>query len=90
MAYYEEMHGGKLNKRCREIVCHLENGYCGTDREIASNMGFNHRSMVQPRISDMIKSGVIMEMGKRKDDVTNKTVRVVRLNYGKPQQLELL
>lgn len=69
----------KLDERSRAILADIERNGAGTDRQIAARMGFEHRSYVQPRISDMVKAGVLREVGAVKDDTTGKTVRIVDL-----------
>jgi len=54
-----------------------------TDRQLAAKMGFTHRSMVQPRVSELINNGgIVEEAGSTKCDVTGKTVRQVSLSDG--------
>ncbi len=46
-----------------------------TDREVANAMGFKDLNMARPRITELVKSGTLSEIGKVKDFLTGKTVR---------------
>ncbi len=48
-----------------------------TDRQIAARMG-HARDWVQPRVSDMIRDGLLEECGKTECSVSGKMVRLVR------------
>lgn len=58
-----------------------------TDREVGHRLGFSDLNAVKPRISEMvareqsdsITQYPLIECGRRRDPLTNKTVRVVRL-----------
>ena len=50
-----------------------------TDREIQQHMGFRERSAVQPRISELIASGLAIESGKVPCRITGKRVRSVTI-----------
>lgn len=49
-----------------------------TDRQIAARMG-HARDWAQPRVSDMIKDGLLEEYGKTECSVSGKHVRLVRV-----------
>jgi predicted transcriptional regulator len=47
-----------------------------TDRQCARVLGYPHKSAVQPRISELVKAGVLRDTDSCLDDVSGKTVRV--------------
>lgn len=74
--------GKELNSREKDIVLFFAS-HPGqrTDRQLAADMGFGHRSAVQPRVSTLIKNGGILEqVGTTRCRVTGKTVRLVDLS----------
>lgn len=81
------MHGNSLQAyatlevtgRKREILDFLRGCTVAlTDRQIAARMG-HARGWVQPRVSDMIKDGLLEESGKTECSVSGKQVRLVRV-----------
>ncbi|HEY4360311.1 MAG TPA: helix-turn-helix domain-containing protein [Bryobacteraceae bacterium] len=74
-AYREEK--PKLGKKAMAVLAHVRRYGGGTDREIAKAMGFQHRSAVQPRISELVEAGLLREVENIKCPVTGKTVRKV-------------
>jgi len=50
-----------------------------TDREVAQELGFADMNGARPRITEMIGSGVLVEAGSVKDEVTGRSVRLVRI-----------
>lgn len=55
-----------------------------TDREVAEKMGGKHRSYVQPRISELLADGFLIETGHTKDAVTDITVRLCTVLLASP------
>ena len=49
-----------------------------TDRAIMRLLGFTDPNTVRPRITELVKLGLLEECGKVKDSTTGKTVRTVR------------
>jgi len=76
-AYHTEH--DKLSKRARAIHEFLQL-HAGpyTDRQIMGFMGFTEPNAVRPRITEMVKVGLLHEVGDVKCSVTNKTVRLVQ------------
>jgi len=75
-AYSQEE--ANLSKRAKKILTFLKQQPLAlTDREIQKAMGYPERGMVQPRISEMIFAGLVIECGKKKCSITNKNVRLV-------------
>lgn len=50
-----------------------------TDRQIAYALGFTERNSVSPRITELIRAGIVREVGSTKDEITGKKVRVVEV-----------
>ena len=78
IAYYEERR--KFNKREKLVYGQLAFGGAQTDRQIKDAVFHVNGDMnlVRPRVSDLIKRGWIIEVGKTKDTVTGKAVRIVK------------
>lgn len=76
--YYEELKS--LTNRQAEIfnILQQRSNEVFTDREIKEIMHFGDMNTVRPRITEMIKKGIVKEQGVTKCIRTNKTVRVVR------------
>lgn len=51
-----------------------------TDREIMKSLGFADMNTVRPRITELIKDGVLAEKGSVEDATTGKWVRLVCFN----------
>ncbi len=76
--YYEEK--PKLNKRAKliyEYLLDLPPNCCHTDREIMMALGYSEPNQVRPRITELVKMGMLHEVGKTKCDITGKNVRLV-------------
>ena len=50
-----------------------------SDREIMLALRFTDPNSVRPRLTELLKAGIIEECGEQADPITRKTVRVVRL-----------
>lgn len=64
-----------------------------TDREIARALHYDHRSAVQPRISDLVKAGWVKEVDHVREDESGKprSVRRVRaVPHDERAQLEMV
>jgi hypothetical protein len=65
---------------------------CGslTDREVKEYLGLEDMDEVRPRISEMIKIGILVECGERIDLKTRRPVRISRIKLpGEDKQAEL-
>ena len=49
-----------------------------TDREIKEELFLQDMNCVRPRITELVKDGLLLEVGSKKDKVTGRTVRVCR------------
>ena len=75
--YYETL--TKLNKR-EKIIYNFFCENCDlmfTDRQVQQKLGFAERNMVQPRVTELIAKGLLIEAGRTKCQTTGKTVRLV-------------
>lgn len=66
-----------LSERARLVLDYVKHHGAMTDKSIAQALGFNHKSAVQPRISELVAMGLLHEVGSDKDPETGKTVRKV-------------
>ncbi len=53
-----------LTGRWRSIVLEVIEFGPGTDRDIEARMGCDYRSMVRPRISELLEVGILEELGR--------------------------
>lgn len=77
----------KLSKRAEAVYAWITEHGPHTDREVAAGMGFSHRSAVQPRISELVESGRLMEVGNVKCPETGKSVRRVDIRRSRQAPL---
>jgi hypothetical protein len=79
-AYYDGLLTGIFSKKEDDILRCLRAIGKGTDRQISEWLGCEHKSEVQPRISELIEQARILEeCGNSIDPISQKTVRVVRI-----------
>lgn len=77
-AYYDgEL--GAFTKRQREILKAFGQRATLTDRECLTALGYSDMNAVRPRITELIDSGVLVEVGETKCPATKKTVRICRI-----------
>jgi hypothetical protein len=50
-----------------------------TDREVCHALGFNDMNAARPRISEAIDDGLLIEVGKVRDELTGRLVRLVKV-----------
>ena len=68
----------ELSGRRREIYLTLSrHSKKMTDREVKDIMGLSDMNAVRPRITELVKSGHVEEVGNTKCPITGKTVRQV-------------
>lgn len=84
LATYRETKHGRDTKACAIINLMQRATRPATDREIlgyfVKNDGWqNDPNSARPRITELVKAGVLIEAGKRKDPVTCRKVRAVWL-----------
>jgi len=85
-AYYAGHLDEYFNNRENVIMTALNIMGSGTDDEIAKFLGFDHKSKVQSRISDLIiDAGLLEEVGNKLNEDTGVMNRIVRI---KPKERE--
>lgn len=74
---------GPFGKRAKSILAVFESSrrlsVPMSDREVMLILGFTDMNSVRPRITELIKRGVLVECGSIVDVVTGMTVRISRL-----------
>jgi hypothetical protein len=60
-----------------------------TDRQVAFGLGYQERNAVSPRITRLIKQGVIEQSGSTICPITGKRVRLIRITSKPAKQGEL-
>ncbi len=83
-AHTIERDSGRLSKRAQAIQECLQ-GYDRhglTDRQIMEALNLPERNCVAPRVTEMVKAGILEEVGSTIDRLTGKRVRLVRLRMG--------
>ena len=69
-----------LSKRQREALAALAAlGGRATDRQLARQMGTEDCNRARPRVTELLKAGVLVEFGDVPDGVSGKMVRMVML-----------
>lgn len=79
-AYHQD--AKPISQRAQRVAafCEMKFPQEFTDRELAEEMGFSHRSEIQPRITELVAKEILRESGKTKCMITGKTVRKVQYN----------
>ena len=78
-AYYE----GKLElfpRRSANVLRALSLLGMATDREVCGHLGFSDMNTVRPRITELVKAGVLEQVGDQIDPVTERDRKSTRLN----------
>jgi glutamate-1-semialdehyde aminotransferase len=76
-AYHSEPQ--RISIRAAQILRHFSTIYAPqTDRQVMNALGFSDMNSVRPRITELIKAGLLVEAGDTIDYVTGKRVRLVR------------
>jgi len=87
-AYYELK--ATLNIRQDEILSIIEKYPLLTDREILTKYGGREMNEVRPRITELIKKGLVKEAGDSKCQITGRTVRILQaVDFNHPEQMQL-
>lgn len=86
-AYGEER--PNLNKRCKAVMSAVDDLGVATDRAIKEYLKLPDMNNVRPRVTELIKLGLLREFDTTKCELTNKSVRRVKLAQPNKQQLEL-
>ena len=69
----------KLRRRASEVLgVILQLGHC-TDRQIKEKLNYSEMNAVRPRITELIKKGLVEEAGRMRDKKTGRRVRIVKI-----------
>lgn len=68
-----------LGQRARSIYAWIKEHGEATDREVMKALGFSEPNSVRPRITELVKNGLLIEVGAQKDPTTGVIVRKVRV-----------
>jgi len=77
LAYLEEQI--RLSKRAKACLEAIQVGGPMKNREVLSLLGLPDMNCVRPRITELIKLELVEECGKVRCEITNKSVRIIRL-----------
>lgn len=85
---YLEGQTENFSKREQQVLDQVRVLKSATDRDVMVSLGFTDPNAVRPRISELIKEGLLVEIGHSEDVITGKRVRLVALapNPLKPQR----
>ena len=72
---------GRLSERCKMILTALRAAQGGpmTDRQIKDALLLDDMNSVRPRITEMVRDGILVEIGSTTCPVTGMTVRTVAM-----------
>ncbi len=78
-AFAEAQASGVFSERHQMILRIVRDFGPLTDRAVQRALGFADGNAVRPRVTELVKRGVLREVGNIKDETTGKTVRLVAL-----------
>lgn len=87
LAYDEERI--RLSKRAKDCLMVIEVAGPVTDREVLAGLDLPDMNCVRPRITELCKLGLVIECGRVKCSVTNKSVRQVKIREESDNQMEM-
>ena len=87
MSSYDELDG--LNNRCRLVIDALYELGRATDRSIKEHLKLPDMNNVRPRVTELLKLGILVECGNQLCRVSNRNVRLVKLRNPDTNQMEL-
>lgn len=79
LAAYWALERDLFSRREKDILLAIRAQGKATDREVMLALNFSDMNSCRPRITELVKDGVLEEVGTRADPVTGKTVRIVSL-----------
>lgn len=62
----------------KQTLANFDNGL--TARELATELHFVERNSTAPRLTNLVKKGEVIQVGKRYDKITKRLVTVYKLN----------
>lgn len=86
LASYEKARAD-LSTRAAQVWSWVQQHGAHTDREIMAGLGYSDPNKVRPRVTELVESGMLEEMAKRKEN--GRMVRVVCVPAAKPVQQAL-
>ena len=78
VAYFEGQ-TENFSKREQQDLDQVRALKSATDRDVMVSLGFTDPNAVRPRITELIKEGLLQEVGHSEDVITGKRVRLVAL-----------
>ena len=79
-----------LNERCQRILRVIERYPDSTDRDVMQELEWNDMNMVRPRITELIKKGMLRETGSMQCAVTGRRCRTLgKPQFDHPEQMKL-
>ncbi len=75
----------KLKGRALMVFAYVTAHGPVTDRDIMTGLSYTDPNMVRPRVSELVKQGLLRECGNVKDPVTRKMVRTVDIATLQPE-----
>lgn len=80
----------KFGKRALAVLAWFRDHGASTDRQVMVGLGYREPNAVRPRITELVEAGALEEVGSVRCSFTGKTVRLVGVRRGPPEQLSLL
>lgn len=75
----------RAKRRAEVFEAFIKIGRPATDREICYSLGYSDLNSTRPRVSEMIDSGELIEVGKVIDHVTGRKVRISKIRVKEAQ-----
>lgn len=50
-------------------------------RQLAYKLGYSERNATHPRLTKLVKSGQVIKIGRKKDEITKRLATVYKINY---------
>ena len=88
LAAYHDGKTERFSRRAQEILAAIHELQTASDRHVCQRLGFSDMNAVRPRITELIRQGVLEECGETHDTVTDRMVRVVRVVPPRPSWTE--
>jgi hypothetical protein len=73
-------HRPDFGDRMRQIIDWLQEHGPATDRQLCYGLGFRDMNAVRPRVTELLDSFRLREVGETKDELTGRTVRLIAIS----------
>lgn len=83
-AYHAE--SANLSRRAQAVLAYVRRVGPKTDRQIMEALGFSDMNSVRPRITELLRAGLLCQSGETVCSVTGKRVRVVAVREKQRQK----